>query len=97
MINRSTKAQLSTSACLLAILCCVLFFSCHEVEKHKSKHLYTLYKSDDNNWTTSGRIECDSFNFITNNHVEFFVNGRKSNLKAGIIKAYNNTDYVSPK
>lgn len=27
MINRSTKAQLSTSACLLAILCCVLFFS----------------------------------------------------------------------
>lgn len=27
MINRITKAQLSTSACLLAILCCVLFFS----------------------------------------------------------------------
>ena len=27
-MNRITKLQFSTSACLLAILCCVLFFGC---------------------------------------------------------------------
>lgn len=98
-MNKITKIQSSTSVCLFAVLCCLPFSSCQnkKEEKPKSKHLYTLYKYDNNNWTTSGKIECDSFNFITNNHVEFFVDGRKSNLKGGMIKAFTNGDYVSPK
>ena len=94
------KFNLHSSAVLAAILLlCAVFSSCQNntQEKPKSKRAYTLYKSDDNNWTTSGKIECDSFNFITNNHVEFFVDGRKSNLKGGMIKAFTNDDYVSPK
>lgn len=104
-MNKIIKLQFSTlfliykATCLLAILCCMLFSSCqnNKEEKQKFKRLYTLYKSDDDNWTTSGKIECDSFNFITNNHVEFFVDGRKSNLKGGMIKAFTNNDYVPPK
>ena len=61
--------------------------------ENKSNYHYLLYKSDDNNWTTSARIECNSFKFITSNHVEFFVDGKKSNLMGGSIQVYTNENY----
>lgn len=78
------------------LMAVAILSSCHqEKPKPKSKHRYTLFKSDDDNWSTSGKIECDSFNFVTTSHVEFYVDGRKSNLKAGLIKVFTNDDFES--
>jgi len=69
----------------------ILLSSCTEkVDTIKSKRLYTIAKSDDNNWTTSGRVEADSFTFITEHHIVFYIDGRKSNLMGEIIKVYTN-------
>jgi hypothetical protein len=75
---------------LTVLLSCFTLFSCHETIEPKSERNYTIIKSDDDNWTTSARIECDSFNFVTENHIEFYVDGRKSNLKGGLIKVFGN-------
>ena len=73
-------------------------FSCQYKEKKKIeippfKHRYTLIKTDDNNWSHSGRIQCDSFNFITPNHVEFFVDGTKSTIKGKQFRVYTNNNF----
>lgn len=98
-MNRIEKIEglVLTISCfvLAAIIICLFSYGKTNVNENP-KRLYTLLKSDDDNWSTSGKIDCDSFNFITNSHVEFFVDGRKSNLKGGMIKAYTNADY-SPK
>ena len=57
------------------------------------KHAYIISKSDDNNWTTSAQVYADSFNFVTPNHIEFYINGKKSNLQGGMIKVFSTDIY----
>jgi pSer/pThr/pTyr-binding forkhead associated (FHA) protein len=69
----------------------LILSACTEkVDTIKSQRAYTIAKSDDNNWTTSGRVEADSFQFINEHHIVFYVDGQKSNLMGQIIKVYTN-------
>lgn len=68
--------------------------SCSGELKHQNKkHAYIISKSDDDNWTTSARVYADSFNFVTPNHIEFYLNGKKSNLQGGMIKVFSTDIY----
>lgn len=92
------KSSLSFRPATLAailMLAAVFLSSCDNGTGYK--RAYIISKSDDNNWTTSGLIECDSFSMVSNNEVIFFVDGRKSILKGQIIKCFSNTSYVSAK
>ena len=93
--QQSSKCRLLfRQAALAAILMlCAVLSSCDRGTGYK--RAYIISKSDDNNWTTSGLIECDSFTMISHNEIMFFVDGRKSVLKGQIIKCFSNTSYVS--
>ena len=87
-INRLTLAFAS-------LLLCAVFSSCEN--EPKPKKAYIIIKTDDNNWTTSARIECDSVDMISNTHAIYWVNGSKFNLHAkSSIKLFSNPYYVSP-
>ena len=87
-INRLTLAFAS-------LLLCAVFSSCDS--EPKPKRAYIITKTDDNNWTTSGRIECDSVNMISIKHAVYWVDGGKFNLYAeSYIKLFSNPYYVSP-
>ena len=87
----TTSAKIAT----ILILAAVFISSCDNEPIYKRAYIIT--KSDDDNWTTSGRIECDSFTMVSNNEIVFFVDGRKSVLKGQIIKCFSNPSYVSVK
>jgi len=61
------------------------FTSCSE----KRQRAFLVIKSDDNNWTTSAEIYCDSVDMITENHAICWIDGRKFNLRGKLIKIYN--------
>lgn len=67
----------------------ILFISC-EKEYHKK---FIVSKSDDDNWTTSGVIECDSVTMINRNKAILWIDGSKLNLEGGMIKIFSNPDY----
>lgn len=72
----------------------LFLISCNEAEDNPpSMRQYTLSKSDDNNWSTSGRIQCDSFTYVTPYYVKFYVDGRSADLKGKLIKAFTNDNY----
>lgn len=71
-----------------------LVFGCEP----KPQRAYIITKTDDNNWTTSAKIECDSVNMITEKHAIYWVDGRKFNLYAkSYIKVFSNPYYKDSK
>ena len=92
-INRYTLAFAS-------LLLCAVFSSCETEPKEtepKFKRAYVITKTDDNNWTTSARIECDSVDMISNTHAIYWIDGKSFNLHAkSFIKLFSNPYYVSP-
>ena len=87
-INRLTLAFAS-------LLLCAVFSSC-ELEP-KPKRAYIIAKTDDDNWTTSAQIECDSVNMLSTQHAVYWVDGNRFNLYAkSYIKIDSNPYYVSP-
>jgi hypothetical protein len=87
-INRLTLAFAS-------LLLCAVFSSCDS--EPKSKRAYIIAKTDDDNWTTSARIDCDSVNMLSTQHAVYWVDGSRFNLYAkSYIKIVSNTYYVSP-
>ena len=68
------------------IIVTLLFYSC---EKKYTKK-FIVAKSDDNNWTTSAIIECDSVSMVDLNTAYIWINGNKMILKGQIIKIYSN-------
>jgi len=79
--------------CLKMLLVAVFLVGC-EPEYNKK---YIVSKSDDNNWTTSGVIECDSVTMVNRNKATLWVDGQKLNLEGRLIKIFSNSDYVNPK
>jgi hypothetical protein len=77
----------------ILVLFCVLSMlkSCQEKQEYTKK--YIVSKSDDNNWTTSGVIECDSVTMENINKATLWVDGRKLSLQGQIIKIFTNTNY----
>jgi len=74
---------------LIATIICAT--SCKEDIGYTKR--YIVVKSDDDNWTTSGIIECDSVTMINKNKATLYIDGRKMNLEGGIIKIFTNTSY----
>ncbi len=78
-----------------SLLLCAVFSSCDS--EPKPKRAYIIAKTDDDNWTTSAKIECDSVNMLSTQHAVYWVDGRSFNLYAkSYIKIASNPYYVSP-
>lgn len=90
------KKMPNTSNLLYTMLVAVLFFGCN-----KGKEVYTkkflVAASNDNKWTTTAGIECDSFNMESRTKITLYIDGHKSNFEAQIIKIASNPYYVAPK
>lgn len=82
LINRLTITFTS-------LLLCVVFSSCKT--EPKPKRAFIITKTDDNNWTTSARIECDSVDMVSNTHAIYWIDGKAFNLHAkSSIKVFSN-------
>jgi len=77
------------------LLVAVLFVGCKQDTVYTKR--YIVSKSDDNNWTTSGIIECDSVTMVNRNKATLWIDGQKLNLEGQLIKVFSNTGYVAPK
>jgi ABC-type uncharacterized transport system auxiliary subunit len=86
--------KLSLKSHLLYTLLVAVFLVGCEPEYNKK---YIVSKSDDNNWTTSGVIECDSVTMVNRNKATLWIDGQKLNLEGQLIKVFSNTSYVAPK
>jgi hypothetical protein len=90
LINRYTLT-------FVGLLLCIIFSSCETEPKPKPKRAFIITKTDDNNWTTSARIECDSVDMVSSTHAIYWIDGNKFNLHAkSSIKLFSNPYYVSP-
>ena len=69
----------------IILLTIVLFASC---QKQYSKK-FIVSKSDDNNWTTTASIECDSVSMTDIHTAVLWSDGQKIVLKGQIIKIYS--------
>ena len=77
------------------LLVSVFFVGCKQDTGYTKR--YIVSKSDDNNWTTSGIIECDSLTMVNRNKATLWIDGRKMNLEGELIKVFSNTSYVGSK
>ena len=77
------------------LLVAVLFVGCKQDTGYTKR--YIVSKSDDDNWTTSGIIECDSVTMVNRNKATLWIDGQKLNLEGQLIKVFSNTSYVAPK
>lgn len=51
---------------------------------------FTVSKSDDNNWTTTAMVECDSCTMTDIHSIDLWVDGYKITIKGQIIKVSSN-------
>lgn len=97
-INNKMKHKISINHLTVAfasLFLCAIFYSCENVPKPKKAFILT--KTDDNNWTTSANIECDSVDFVSTTHAVYWIDGSKFNLYAkSSIKLFSNPYYVAP-
>ena len=79
---------------VILILIAFSFLSCKEQVKEKSKYSnrnFVVTKTDDNNWTTSAVIYCDSVDMLSINHAIYWIDGSNYNLYAkSSIKVFSN-------
>jgi len=86
---------MKTKYFLLVFIVSFVFVSCNHTEP-KYKRAYVIAKTDDNNWSTSAVIECDSVNMINEKHAIYWVDGKSFNLYAkSYIKIASNPYYLS--
>ena len=77
------------------LLVAVFFVGCKQDTGYTKR--YIVSKSDDNNWSTSGIVECDSVTMVDINTATLWIDGRKMSVKGQTIKVFSNTSYVAPK
>lgn len=77
------------------LLVTVLFVGCKQDTGYTKR--YIVSKSDDDNWTTSGIIECDSFTMVNRNKATLWIDGQKLNLEGQLIRVFSNTSFVTQK
>ena len=91
------KSKIQSNRYTLAfasLLLCAVFSSCETEPKFKRAFIIT--KTDDNNWTTSARIECDSVDMVSNTHAIYWIDGKAFNLHAkSSKKLFSNPYYMS--
>lgn len=91
--NFKFKTQLISFAYVLLVA--VFFVGCKQDTGYTKR--YIVSKSDDDNWTTSGIVECDSVTMVNRNKATLWIDGQKLNLEGQLIKVFSNTSYVAPK
>lgn len=67
-----------------------MFIGCKYTQYERQ---FIIAKSDDDNWTTSAVIECDSVDMITEKHAVYWIDGHRFNLKGGLIKIASNPNF----
>ena len=77
---------------VLIFFCFFTLFSCGKQEPTFTKK-FIVSKSDDNNWTTSGIVECDSVTMVNEHRVIMYVDGQKMEFYAKLIKIRSDTDF----
>jgi hypothetical protein len=77
------------------LLVAVFFVGCKQDTGYTKR--YIVSKSDDNNWSTSGIVECDSVTMVDINTATLWIDGHKMSVKGQTIKVFSNTSYVAPK
>lgn len=75
----------------IIIVLAVMFFCSCEHNLYTKK--YIVIKSDDDNWTISAEIECDSVTMINRNKATLWVDGHKLNLEGQSIKIFSNKQF----
>lgn len=65
---------------LSALILCAVFNSCER--KYTPKRAFIVGKTDDDNWSISANIECDSVNMVSQTHAVYWVDGNRFNLYA---------------
>lgn len=76
----------------VVIFFCFLLFSCGNLEtQYKKKFLVS--KSDDDNWTTSGIIECDSVSMCGVDKAILYTDGQKIEIYSKLIKIFSNPNF----
>lgn len=98
-INIIMKTKMSNYrncfALAYVLLVAVFFVGCKQNTGYTKR--YIVSKSDDNNWTTSGIIECDSITMVNRNKATLWIDGQKMNLEGGMIKVFSNKSFVGSK
>ena len=70
----------------------LLVCSCNR-DSHFDNYPMYVSKSDDDNWTTSAVIACDSCTMVNMNECDIFIDGRKMKMYGQIIKIHTNSNY----
>ena len=81
---------------VIIFFCSILVFSCGKQESILEPTFtkkFIVSTSDDNNWTTSGIVECDSVTMVNEHRVIMYVDGQKMEFYAKLIKIRSNTDF----
>jgi len=86
------KLKSITRYTLYTFLVAIFCTSCERSTGYTKKFIVT--KSDDNNWTTSAMIECDSVSMEGRTKAIMWIDGRKMTIEADLIKVFSNTSYV---
>lgn len=79
----------------IILILSLILLSCSETEKNIPNKQYVVQTTHDNNWTTSGRIFCDSVNMIDAKNVVLWIDGREMKMSAPMFKIFNNPYYTS--
>ena len=87
---KNFKLRRPTAIIGYTVLAVVLFYSCNQKPEFNPNRAFILMKSDDNNWTTSGIIECDSINMISHTECDFWIDGHRSKMFGEMIKLMTN-------
>lgn len=82
-------------ALAFVLLVYVFFVGCKQDTGYTKRYIVT--KSDDDNWTTSGIVECDSVTMVNRNKATLWIDGQKMNFEGGLIKVYSNKSYTRSK
>ena len=92
MKTKNLNLQL-LKACFIVLVIGCFFQSCSKPDFPNRQ--FIVLKSDDDNWTTSAQVYCDSVNMISQNECIYWIDGRSSKLFGQMIKIWSNEDFVS--
>jgi hypothetical protein len=67
----------------------ILIF-CSSCEQKISKRAFRLAGSEDDNWSTTSIIYCDSVQMVNPNQCYYYIDGHKFNFYSKMIKLYTN-------
>lgn len=95
-MNTHSKNMLFMALCFFLGICFGFFIHEKEPKENTTQEVVIRppqrqclpAKSDDDNWTTSALIYCDSVDMVSQTHAIYWIDGRCRNLHGKMIKIY---------